>query len=166
MAEINVPGLVASDVMELLGSLGYGDVGAYTLATLPDPTAWTKRTCWATDLFGVGGRLVSEGGFWKPIRPLLAGNQVSSNMATVPLVTPPTLILTGSLGLGVTHTVTLGFGSGFALPSPGYRQRVVKPSGVLGTLNVVGALTKALTGWADYEFDGGAWNQTASGGLL
>lgn len=162
------PGLTAADVLSILAGQSLGDVGTFTLSSLPDPTVTARRTCWVTDLFGVGGRMVSEGGFWKPIRPLLAGNTTVANMTTTPFVTPPTLILTnaGLLGLGITMNVTLGMGTGFAVPSPGYRQRVVRPAGALGTLNVIGALTKALTGWADFEFDGSAWQQTASGGLL
>jgi hypothetical protein len=160
------PGLTQTDVLAILAGQNLGDVDTVTLATLPDPSLWPKRTIWVSDLFGVGGRMVSEGGFWKPIRPLLAGSIPSGNMTATPLVSPPTMILTGTLALGITHTVTLGMGSGFAIPSPGYRQRIVKPSGALGTLSVIGALTKALTGWADFEFDGTAWQQTASGGLL
>lgn len=161
-------GMAEQQVKDLLAGLGVGDVGTFTLATLPDPAATMRRTAWVTDLYGVGGRVVSEGGFWKPIRPLVTSTMTVANMTTTPLLTPTTLLLgnAGLLGLGITMNVTLGMGSGFAVPFAGYRQRVVKPVGALGVLNVIGALTKALTGWADYEFDGTAWQQTASGGLL
>lgn len=163
----SVPQSLLDDVAALKAAMAVtGDVGTYTLATLPDPATFPRRTAWVTDLFSVGGRMVSEAGFWKAIRPLVTLPVASGTMGTVPFVTPTTLLLTGSIGVGITHTVTLGMGSGFAVPAPGYRQRVVKPAGALGTLNVVGALTKALTGWADFEFDGTAWQQTASGGLL
>jgi len=151
-----------------LNSAGLGDVNTWTLAQLAtqNPTAYAKRTAWVSDLYDVGGRVVSEGGAWKPIRPLVTGLVTSSTMSTTPLLTPTTLVLTGTIAVGVTHNITLGAGTGFAIPYPGYRQRVVKPSGVLGTLNVIGVVTKALTGWADFEWDGTAWYQTASGGLL
>jgi len=168
VADVSNPGLSATDVLALLNSQGLGDVGSFTLANLPDPASTPRRTAWVSDLYTVGGRVVSEGGFWKPIRPLVTASITVASMTTTPLVTPTTLLLgnAGLLGLGVTMNVTLGMGSGFALPYAGYRQRVVKPAGALGVLNVIGALTKALTGWADYEFDGVAWQQTASGGLL
>lgn len=165
-----------SSVLAILGEFNLGDTGEYTLATLPDPLTMARRTIWVTDLWSAitdppkrGGRMVSEGGFWKPIRPLVTSPPINvATMTTAPFVTPTTLLLgnAGLLGLGVTMAVTLGFGSGFAVPYPGYRQRVVKPAGALGTLNIIGVAMKALTGWADYEFDGTAWQQTASGGLL
>lgn len=165
-------GISEARVLELLGNLGLGDLGTFTLATLPDPSPRSRRTIWVTDLWSAlpvaqqGGRMVSEGGFWKPIRPLVTGSTVSASMATQPLVTPTTLILTAGPAVGITHNITLGTGSGYAVPASGYRQRIVKPTiAFLGSINIVG---KLLTGWADFEFDGttGNWQQTASGGLL
>jgi len=162
------PGLNSQGVLDLLATQGLGDVATSTIANLPNPALYARRTLWCSDLYGIGGRVVSEGGVWKPIRPLVTATITVANMTTVPLVTPTTLLLgnAGLLGLGITMNVTLGMGSGYALPYSGYRQRIVKPAGALGTLNVIGALTKALAGWADFEFDGTAWQQTASGGLL
>lgn len=167
MGEVSPSSLSLSSVANYLASLGLGDVGTYTLATLPDPTLTPRRTCWVTDLFVVGGRMVSEGGIWKAIRPLVAGSMNSASMTTVPWSTPTTLLLANGPGLSITHSVTLGTGSGFAVPAPGYRQRIVQPRiAFLGTINIIGAVTKALTGWMDYEWDGTAWQQTASGGIL
>lgn len=66
-----------------------------------------------------------------------------------------------SQGLGDTF----GLGSGFAVPFNGYRQRVVRKAGGLGTL-LVNGLGIGLNSWSDHEWDGGAWQQTASGGLI
>lgn len=147
-----------------------GDVGTYTLVTLPDPNDFIRRTAWVTDLWGalgvgMGGRLVSEGGFWKPIRPLVTGGMAVPATDTIlqPLYHPTTLLVTGTVT--VQRAFTLGVGSGFAVPSPGYRQRVSrKATGLLSV--VVNGLALGLNSWVDYEFDGTAWQQTASGGLL
>lgn len=170
---------IAAMVAAQVAALNLGDVGSVVLADLPDPANWSRRTIWVTDLWRAlpvaqrGGRMVSEGGYWKPLRPLVAYTAAVASMETTPLVTPTTLFLTNAsaLGVGVTRTVTLGMGSGFAVPAPGYRQRIVKPAGALGVLNVIGGtllapITKALSGWADFEWDGTQWSQSASGGLL
>jgi hypothetical protein len=166
-------GLTRDQILTLLGAQGLGDVGTFTLATLPDPAENVRRTVWVSDLWSTlpvaqqGGRVVSEGGFWKPVRPLVTSSLTfTADMVIQPFSHPTTLIGTGALALGTTRNLTLGTGSGFATPYPGYRQRIVKPPGVLGVLNLIGATTIALSGWADYEFDGAAWRQTASGGLL
>lgn len=165
-------GIGEARVLEILALRGLGDVATFTLATLPDPADFTRRTIWVTDLWSAlpapqrGGRMVSEGGFWKPIRPLVAGTFASATMVVEPLVMPTTVILDAGPALAVVHNVTLGTGSGYAVPASGYRQRIVRPAlAFLGNINIIG---KLLTGWADFEFDGttGTWKQTASGGLL
>lgn len=157
-------GLSPADVAALLAAQNLGDIGTYTLATLPDPALTPKRTCWCSDLFGIGDRMVSSGGAWKPIRPLVTGSLASGNITIQPLQLPTTILLTNPPGAGITHNINLGTGSGFAVSYPGYRQRIVKPySAFLGTINLLG---KNLTGWFDMEWDGAAWQQTASGGLL
>jgi hypothetical protein len=177
MGEVASPhGLDEQGVRDVMSKLGIGDIGSVLLAELPDPALWSRRTIWVTDLWSSlgpnlqGGRMVSEGGAWKPLRPLVAATMAVADLAVVPFVTPTTLIMNnaGLLGLGITKSVTLGKGTGYAVPYPGYRQRVVKPRGALGVLNVVGLLTGAINGWADYEWDTSqlGWVQTASGPLL
>jgi len=163
------PGLSQKDVTDLLGSLGLGDVGTYTLATLPDPATLSRRTIWVSDLWSSlavpGGRMVSEGGRWKPIRPLVVGSMVAPavDMTLQPFVSGTTVLVTGALT--AARNLTLGVGSGFAVPYIGYRQRVTrKATGLFGLL--INGVGLSLNGWADFEFDGTTWQQTASGGLL
>ncbi len=170
MAEVVTAGLSQADVTALLGSLGLGDIGTYTLATLPDPAATPRRTLWCSDLWSTlaspGGRMVSEGGTWKPIRPLVVSSMAapSTDQVVQPFVMGTTLLVTGTLA--ANRNLTLGTGSGFALPYAGYRQRVTrKATGTLVSL-LVNGVGLNLNGWADFEFDGTAWQQTASGGLL
>lgn len=157
---------VGDAVTAALAASGVGDVGTFTLATLPDPRATARRTAWVSDLYGVGGRVVSEGGFWKPIRPLAASSMASptADMTVTPLLAATTLIVTGTLS--ATRNLTLGLGTGFALPYPGYRQRITRKSAGALTSLLVNGVGLSLNGWADFEFDGAAWVQTASGGLL
>lgn len=151
---------------------GLGDAGTFSLATLPDPATMARRTIWVLDLFAqgntnpvYGGRMVSENGQWKPIRPLVAGaiTAPTTDISTTPFLTPTTLIVTGALV--AQRAVTLGMGSGFAVPYIGYRQRVSrKATGLLGL--IVNGIGIGAGGWADFEFDGTTWQQTASSGLL
>lgn len=172
MAETTSPGLTPADVQKLLGDAGLGDIGTVTLATLPNPALTPRRTIWCSDLWSSlgtdrqGGRMVSEGGAWKPIRPLVVGNMSAPTIDQTiqPFIMGTTLLVTGTLS--ANRNITLGLGSGFALPYAGYRQRVTrKATGSLVSL-LVNGVGLSLNGWADFEYDGSAWQQTASGGLL
>lgn len=170
MPDIFAPGVTPEQMQAFIAGLGVGDIGTYTLATLPDPAGSSRRTIWVTDLWSglpaanQGGRMVSEGGVWKPIRPLVVSAMaVAADFTLQPFVQGTTLLITGALA--ATRNVTLGGGSGFAVAYPGYRQRVTrKATGLLGL--VVNGVGLSLNGWADFEYDGAAWQQTASGGLL
>lgn len=140
-----------------------GDVGTFTVATLPDVTTNDRRTAWATDLHGVGGRVVSEGGYWKPIRPL-ALNVVAngnSNMNLMPLISAPTQLIQGALSANRNVTILTTYAY------PGQRFRIKREATGLFSL-LVNGLGLGLNSWADFEFDpaSSAFVQTASGGLL
>jgi len=165
----STPGLSTQGVLDLMAAQGLGDVGTYTLATLPDPALLAKRTIWVSDLWSSltvpGGRMVSEGGRWKPIRPLTVNAMAAptTDLTIQPFTYGTTMIVTGALA--AQRAITLGVGGGFAVPYIGYRQRVTrKATGLLGL--IVNGTGLSLNGWADFEFDGTAWQQTASGGLL
>lgn len=163
-------GLTTADVDNRLAALGIGDIGTYTVATLPDPAATPRRTAWVTDLYSdqpvPGGRVVSESGFWKPIRPLASANvNLTGNMTLAPLLHSPTQIINGTIAAGVTRTITFATAGAY----PGARFRVTrKAAGGLASVFTVLGTVLALGGWMDHEYDASTntWVQTASGGLL
>lgn len=164
-------GLTASDVTNMLTSLGIGDVGTYTVATLPSPSAYTRRTAWVTDLFSdtptPGGRVVSEGGAWKPIRPLATATSsiTSGDITLTPLLHAPTQIVMGAIPVGATRNVIYSTTGAY----PGAKFRTIRrATGGLGSVFMLIGTSLPLNGWADHEFDPltNAWVQTASGGLL
>lgn len=139
--------------------------GSFTLAELMaiDPTANTRRRAWCTDLFGgPGDWCFSDGVTWKPVRPFSVRTMtVTGDMSVSAMVQPPTLILAGAIGVGVNRAVTLGSANAYV----GAVFRVVRRATGLGGL-LVNGLGIPLNGWSDHEWDGSAWVQTASGGLL
>lgn len=136
--------------------------GQFLTADLPDPSTNIRKYAWTTDLFGgPGDYTVSDGVNWKPVRPLSVLSQASANMTATSLLTPPTIILTGTIGTGITHTVTLSTTYAYK----GAKFRVLRKAGGLGTL-LVNTIGLNLSAWADFEYDGSAWVETASGGLL
>lgn len=138
------------------------------IASLPTASTYPGKYAETSDLFGVGGYVVSEGGFWKPVRPLSVGLVTNSDadMTLTTLIHAPTQILQGTLT--AARTVTLSTVNAYS----GAKFRIMRQStGVLiSTLVKVSATllgTLALTNqWTDYEFNGTTWVQTASGGLL
>lgn len=149
-----------------------GDLGTYAVADLPACNgSIAKRTAWASNLFGspLGDRVVCDGTYWKPIRPLAVTVDVTSaNLVLTPLMSAPTQVLQGTLGLGVTRNVTLSTTYAY----PGAKFCATRAAGGLGALSVQGlvsGLTTALgiNAWACWEFTtGNVWIQTQSGGLL
>lgn len=156
---------VGAQVAAALAAQGIGDIGTFALASLPDPALSARRTLWCSDLFGTGGRMVSEGGFWKAIRPLATATMAtpSADLTLQPFVNATTLIVTGALS--ATRNLTLGAGSGNARAHPGYRVRLTRKATGLMSL-VVNGVGIGLNGWADFEYDGSVWQQTGSGGLI
>ena len=121
----------------------------------------------STDLYGSGGYLVREGGFWKPVRPLAVNTvaNANANMTVTSLLMAPTQILKGTLTAGRDLVLSTEYAY------PGSRFRIKKEAGgaLISTLIKVGTTllgTQLTNTWADYEFDGTTWVQTASGGLL
>jgi hypothetical protein len=157
-------GIAREAVQAAMSQLGVGDIGTFTVATLPDPAAFPRRTIWCADLHeGAGGRLVSESGFWKPIRPLAMGTQGNSNqnLTLIPLSHSPTQIMPTTL----TANRTISFSTTNAYP--GQRFRIKRTGGGLFNL-ITSVASLGANSWADFEFDpvGNAFVQTASGGLL
>lgn len=161
---MNIDGFSKEAMQAALAGLGIGDIGTYTVALLPDPGVYDRRTCWCSDLHdGIGGRLVAESGFWKPIRPLALFTQANSNqnMTLFPLLNSPTQIMPSTLTL--TRTLTIDTSHAY----PGQRFRIKRSGGGLFNL-VVNSVGLALNTWADFEFDpaANAFVQTAGSGLL
>ena len=141
------------------------DIGTYTVATLPDCADRARMTAWATDLFGgPGDRVICDGVNWKPIRPLALNSAAPATGTLTTLLSAPTQIVIGSIGAGVTQTMTLSTQYAYK----GARFRILRKATGLGALVVsVGALINlSLSAWVDMEFDGTQWVQTASGGIL
>jgi len=136
--------------------------GDFTVANMPDPTENARKYAWVTDLHdGNPDYCISAGGFWKPVRPLVVNNvaNANTNMTFQPLKNAPTQILKGTLTAIRTMTISP------TMAYPGARFRIKREAG--GLFNVlIGGLGLSLNSWADWEYDGTQWVQTASGGLL
>ena len=110
--------------------------------------------------------MVSEGGFWKPIRPLAtAGVSLTGNVVLTPLLHSPTQILKGTVGAGLTRTVN--YSTTNAYPGAKFRSVNRMTLGALAVMSIVGTVIP-FGSWADHEYDPSTntWVQTASGGLL
>jgi hypothetical protein len=137
--------------------------GQATVATLPPPAGYERKYMWVTDLHdGQPDYVISDGTYWKPVRPLASRIVANSNVAMTlqALVNAPLQVMQGTLT--TSRTLNLSLISAY----PGARFRIKREAGglfglVIGT---VGTLTGA--GWMDVEFAGTGWVQTASGGLL
>jgi hypothetical protein len=166
---VDFDGIAKEAIQAAMQSLGVGDAGTFTVSTLPNPTDFDRRTIWCSDLHdGIGGRLVSESGFWKPIRPLAIFTQVNSNqnMTIYPLLNSPTQIMPTTLTVSRTLTIATKL-SGVQVAYPGQRFRIRRNGGGLFPL-VINTIGLSLNSWADFEYDpiGDTFVQTASGGLL
>lgn len=137
--------------------------GIFTVATLYallPPANYLRMYAWVQDLFGGNGDFcVSDGQYWKPVRPLLVQNLAASDITLQALTHAPTQIMTGALALGVTKTVTLGTTNAY----PGAKFRVLRQATGLGALLGGLGVSLPVNGWADYEFDGAVWQKTAAG---
>jgi|AACY02.14.fsa_nt_gi hypothetical protein len=137
--------------------------GQATVATLPPASAFERRYMWVTDLHdGQPDYVISDGQFWKPVRPLASRVLPSANvsMTLQALANAPTQVLRGTLT--ANRTVALSTANAY----PGARFRIKREAGGLFGLTVesLGLLNGA--GWMDLEYTGTGWVQTAGGGLL
>lgn len=138
--------------------------GQYTLAQLMalDPVAYPRYYAWCTDLFGGAGDMcLSDGANWRPVRPFSLQSVANSNvdMTLTCMANAPTVVMQGALTLprNVTLSTTYAYrGASF---------RVKREATGLSAL-LVNSVGLALNSWADFEYNGTAWVQTASGGLL
>lgn len=139
--------------------------GSFTLAELMavNPAASPRKYAWCTDLFGgPGDWCISDGVSWKPVRPFsLRSAPMAGDMSLTPMVDAPTQIISGTIGTGITRALALN--STYAYRGAIFR--TCRKAGGLGGL-LVNGLGLSLNSWADWEWDGSAWIQTASGGLL
>lgn len=136
--------------------------GAFTVATLPDAAVNARKYAWVSDLYGgPGDYCISNGANWRPVRPFAMQTISSSdaNRTITPLVDAPTVLVTGTLTSLRTWTLSTTYAY------QGATFRLKRTAGGLFNL-LVGGVGLGLNSWADFEYDGSAWVQTASGGLL
>ncbi len=137
--------------------------GNYTIATLPAASGYAKMYAWVTDLHDSQPDLViSDGTNWKPVRPFATRIVANANvnMTLTPLVNSPTQIMQGTLT--ANRNITLSTTNAY----PGARFRTKREAaGALLSL-LINGIGLGLNSWADWEYDGAQWVQTASGGLL
>lgn len=136
--------------------------GDFTVATLPSATGNQRKYCWVIDLHdSQPDYVISDGSFWKPVRPLATRTVANANAdaTLIALSNAPTQIMQGTLS--VARAVTLSTANAYR----GAKFRVKREAGGLFSL-VVNGIGLSLNSWADFEFDGTQWIQTASGGLL
>lgn len=142
--------------------------GTYTLvqAMALDPTQYPRKYIWCTDLFGGSPDwLISDGTQWKPVRPAGLQTLTAAGAGTstfTALVNAPTQVIDGVLG-GLATNLSIAFSTQYAWK--GAKFRVTRKATGLGGL-LVNGLGLSLNSWADQEFNGTTWVQTASGGLL
>lgn len=137
--------------------------GQFLIAELPPAVDNQRKYAWVTDLFdGQPDIVISDGTYWKPVRPLATKVVTNSNtnMTLTPLVNAPTQIMQGTLS--ANRTVTLSTVNAY----PGARFRTKREAGGALVSLLVNGLGLGLNSWADFEYDGTQWVQTASGGLL
>lgn len=135
--------------------------GQFTVATLPDAANYTRMYAWVTDLFGgPGDYCISNGTDWRPVRPFSLSSIVGNSDRTLTaLVDAPTVLATGALS-GIRNWALSN--------SNAYRGatfRIKREATGLSAL-LVNGVGVSLNSWVDMQFDGSAWVQTASGGLL
>ena len=140
--------------------------GEFTVATLPPAEEMIRRYVWLTDLHdGQPDYVISDGQFWKPVRPLAARTvpNANSNMTLQVLVNSPTQILRGALTAQRTLTTNIQgayIGARFRIKREATGLFGMVLSGVLGSPNI------GVGTWADLEYTSEGWVQTASGGIL
>lgn len=141
--------------------------GSYTLDQLMavSPALYPRRYAWCTDLFGGSPDwCISDGTQWKPVRPVGLQTPIvnaTGAMTLTAMASAPTQVITGVLAVGAT--LTLSFATQYAWKGASFR--TIRKATGLGAV-LVNGVGLPLNNWQDHEFDGTAWVQTASGGLL
>lgn len=141
----DTPGSAAAMVAALLAQAtadGQALLGPYVIATLPAAAGlYLNRAAIVTDLFGnttgvVRCCLMGALYFWKPTSPSSgASYAVSGNLSVGTLSHPQSLVLTGSIGVGVNRTLTLDTTAGW----PGCVKEIRGGlSSLVGTLTILG----------------------------
>ncbi len=140
--------------------------GQYTVSQLMamDPAQYARCYAFCSDLFdGVGDMCLSDGNAWKPVRPETGVRTVTNANADgtlICMVNAPTQLMRGALSANRSWTLSTQYAY------RGARFRVKREAtGTLLSL-LVNGIGLGLNSWIDHEFDGTAWVQTASGGLL
>lgn len=114
-------------------------IGSFTVDTLPSPVGRVGQYARVTDLFGekVDLVLASQSGsriYWQPVRPNYARTFAAASMTYEALKTPSSILMTGTINVGVTRTINLGTGTAF----PGASLDIRFTGSLLGALNVTG----------------------------
>lgn len=111
-----------------------------------------------------GGVMINEtGAHWQPLRPYRVGSFAGdANRTILPLLTPPEIILTGTLTLARTLNISNQY------VYPGLRYHIKREAGgtLLGMVLSGLGISLGVNGWAIIEYDGTAWKNIASSGLL
>ena len=135
----------------------------FNIAALPPTLDNVRKQIWVNDLYGgAGGYCISNGVNWRPIWPYAMRAVTAADLTLDALSSAPTQIMTGAIGTGVTRTITVSTAYAYA----GARFRICNKTSGLGTLLAGLGLALAANNWRDLEYDGAAWVQTGSGGLL
>lgn len=137
-------------------------IGDYTVSTLPDASLYAKRLAWVTDLHDTQPDYVmSDGTRWKETNSdsasiIANGN---TNLTFNPFVNAPIQIIQGTLTAQRTCTINT------TLAYPGQTFTIKREAGGLFNL-VVNTIGVGLNSWADFVYNGTAFVQARSGGLL
>lgn len=134
------------------------------------PTAANRfKYARVTDLYSEvpasqGGVLINEtGAHWQPLRPYRVGSfSGDANKTILPLFSPPEIIFTGAL----TAARTMSIGTQYVYP--GLRYHIKREAGgtLLGLVLAGLGISLGVNGWSIVEYDGTAWKNIASSGLL
>lgn len=145
--------------------------GNFTVATLPDAEANTRKYAWVTDLHDSHPDLcLSDGVSWKPVRPIGATMVEDGNQALtfMPLLNAPTQLIGSGSALSANRDWMISTSRAYF----GQQFRIMRRAGGLfnGLVKVDATLlgTIPANSWADFEYFGAtdSWLQTGSGGLL
>lgn len=134
------------------------------LSTYPAAN-YDRKYLWVSDLFGgPGDYCLSDGQFWKPVRPFYTGLPAAQTMTLQCLANAPTNLFQGTLATGAVANVTLGTANAY----PGAVQHTVSEVSGLGTLNIIGIVGSVLglNTWMRHEYFAGiGWKKVAGGTL-
>lgn len=138
-------------------------LGDFTVATLPSASLYPKRLAWVTDLHdGQPDYVMSDGTYWKDTRPeaVRIVTNANSDQTIQPLINSPIQIAQGTLSINRNWTIAT------TRAYPGQTITVKREAGGALVSLLVNGIGIGLNSWADFVFNGTAFVQARSGGLL